>query len=233
MLYSWFPTERPTPAQRQTFEVRNFPELVQVIGAPRAFPSKKGIPMFSPAIWPPGAPKTLANVLSVQFGVLDYDDVPFDDLAEMLARMDVPYVFVSSWSHGDREKAREAMAKLKAARLPKGRPSMEDLFKASWAKHERPSEAASADDADWAEAQALVRGRLLVPFSRPVTPEEYPRVWRHLYEQYRWGRCVSDDSCRDASHCYFVPAHPQNPPKPPIYIDQSRGQHLWRVYSTA
>lgn len=208
---SWFPRENPTADERRVEHYESFPAFVQALGPPRPYPAKMGIPMYSPAEWPPGVPKKLEHVLRVHFGVLDYDDVPMGDLAQVLARIDVPYVFCSSWSHGDPYKTKLALEQQSRAQSPL------DRALSGW---DPPSAAPPPES-------RLVRGRLLVPFSRPVLPTEWRRVWQALARRYSYGRAVVDRACSDASHCYFVPAHPARPPAEPIYIDQSLGRHLW------
>jgi len=207
---TWFPNEHPTAAQRTVAQYASFPELVAALGPPRPYPRKMGIPMFSPCEWPPGTKKDLPNAMRVHFGVFDYDDVPMDDIAELLGRMDVPFMFCSSWSHGDPIKTQEALKALRASR--KTPASTPDRFASAWEPQEGPE---------------LVRGRLVVPFSRPVGIDEWRTVSHALQKRYAWKRAIADRSCVDATHCYFVPAHPANPPAQPIYIDQSLGRHLW------
>lgn len=209
---SWFPHERPQPHERRVEQYASFHAFAQALGPPRPYAAKFGIPMFSPAEWPAGAKKTLDSVMRVHFGVLDYDDVPLDDLVQLLARMDVPYVFCSSWSHGDPYKT-----KLALERMEQHRGSREAAIEKMLAAWNGPP----------TQAPSLVRGRLIVPFSRPVEISEWRRVWNVLAKRYTYGRATVDRSCSDASHCYFVPAHPKNPPAPPLYVDQSLGHHLW------
>lgn len=205
---TWFPNEHPTAAQRTVAQYASFPELVAALGPPRAYPRKLGIPMFSPCEWPPGTKKDLANALRVHFGVFDYDDVPLDDIGELLGRMDVPFMFCSSWSHGDPIKMAEARK-----RMGQQKPSTPiERFASAWEPSGGP---------------ALVRGRLVVPFSRPVEIQEWRVVAHALQKRYSWKRATPDRNCADATHCYFVPAHPSPPPATPIYIDQSLGRHLW------
>lgn len=60
-----------------------------------------------------------------------------------------------------------------------------------------------------------VRGRVLVPFSRPVLPSEWPRFWPILNERYARGR--ADSKCKDPSRRYWVPAYQEGGTAPPIY----------------
>lgn len=200
------------PHERRVEQYGSFHAFAQALGPPRPYAAKFGIPMFSPAEWPPGVKKTLDGVLRVHFGVLDYDDVPLGDLVQLLARIDVPYVFCSSWSHGDPYKTRLALERMEERGA--GRAEAIDRLLAGW-------------DGPPNEPPRLVRGRLILPFSRPVEIGEWKRVWSALASRYSHGRATVDRACSDASHCYFVPAHPQNPPAEPLYVDQSLGRHLW------
>lgn len=207
---SWFPRELSSPSERVVYRVRDFTELVSLLGPPKPYRAKLGIPMFSPAEWPPGTKKTKEFVQRVHFGVLDYDDVPEDDLAGLLARVDVPHLFVSSWHHGDPYKTQLALNNLKkTGALSAARPkTAKDAFLAAWGNSS-------------SEVPKLVRGRLLVPFSRPVEVAEWPRFWRVFIQRFTFGLARPDTSCSDSSRCFFYPAHPPEPPKPPIYLDAS------------
>lgn len=48
--------------------------------------------------------------------------------------------------------------------------------------------------------------RLIVPFSRPVLPSEWPEFWPIFEKTYCGG--ISDKSTKDASRRYYFPAHP-------------------------
>lgn len=209
---SWFPRENPAPSERRSYQVRDFRELVAFLGPPKPYKAKLGIPMFSPAEWPEGARKTKDLVQRVHFGVLDYDDIPEDDIAGLLARIDVPHLFTSSWSHGDPYKTQLAYEKMREERQRR-RPTLQEAFLAGIPGYQDP------------EKPPLVRGRLLVPFSRPVEAAEWPRFWRALIKRFSWGRAVPDPKCGDSSHAYFYPAHPAHPPKAPIYLDASAAFH--------
>jgi hypothetical protein len=56
-----------------------------------------------------------------------------------------------------------------------------------------------------ADSKGLVRARVLVPFSRPVEPFEWPEVWKKLYAETDG---LADPQCKDLGRCYFTPASP-------------------------
>lgn len=204
MKVSLFGTEmQSVPEQRV---VADFAELGTLIGPPRPYPSKKGIPMFSPAEWPVGERKTKDNVVAVHFGVLDFDDVPEDDLSELLARTGylTDFLFITSWSHGDPQKLAEALARRAATQKA-------DPFLAAWGAPSTPT---------------LVRGRLVVPFSRPVAAAEWPRFWPHLAHALEHGQAKPDRACKDPNRCYWFPAHPALPPAPPQHLLHLEGRAL-------
>jgi hypothetical protein len=73
----------------------------------------------------------------------------------------------------------------------------------------------------------LVRCRLIVPFSRPVEVQEWPRFWPIFSQTI--GRGYQDNSCSDPSRCFFIPSHPHPAPAPPIYMVRTRQPHALDV----
>lgn len=69
-----------------------------------------------------------------------------------------------------------------------------------------------------------VRGRILVPFSRPVLPSEWPRFWPILNERYARGR--ADTKCKDPSRRYWVPAYEEGGTAAPIYARSDTGKPI-------
>ena len=51
----------------------------------------------------------------------------------------------------------------------------------------------------------LWAARLVVPFSRPVLPSEWPTFWKRL--NHKFGN-IADPACKDPSRIYFIPAAP-------------------------
>jgi hypothetical protein len=49
------------------------------------------------------------------------------------------------------------------------------------------------------------RFRVVVPFSRPVTPAEYPIIWEWAAEDLEGRGQAIDEACKDASRLWFLP----------------------------
>lgn len=63
---------------------------------------KKRVPMFSPAEYRPGAPRTAANVIRIWFGVLDLDKINQAQLSQVVAQLEgLDAVLYTTWSHTD------------------------------------------------------------------------------------------------------------------------------------
>ncbi len=62
----------------------------------------------------------------------------------------------------------------------------------------------------WGQPEAgkagLFRARLVVPFTRAALPAEWPALYARLVAFF--GSTGTDESCKDASRCYFTPALP-------------------------
>lgn len=63
-----------------------------------------------------------------------------------------------------------------------------------------------------------LKGRLMFPFSRPVLPSEWPRLWHVLNDRYAEG--AADPACKDLARRYFRPSYPEGAAHPPEYIRQ-------------
>lgn len=57
--------------------------------------------------------------------------------------------------------------------------------------------------------------RLLVPFTRPVLPAEWPAFWLLFSKEYG-GLAKVDRFTKDVSRAFYFPAHPHGPPAPPV-----------------
>lgn len=192
LVVSLFPNETTSLPHQQA--AGSWLELLHLIGPPQPASSKKGQRMFSPAEWTEGAAKKKANVLRVHFGVLDLDDIAVEALEEIRSKLTVPYSFVSSWSNG-----RCAYCDGTGTRTKDGQSATCKTCNGSG----RPP-------------LNTVRGRLIVPFSRPVEAHEWPRFWPIFAQSIGLG--YQDDQCKDPNRCFFFPAHPSPPPTPPIWL---------------
>lgn len=63
-----------------------------------------------------------------------------------------------------------------------------------------------------------LKGRLMFPFSRPVLPSEWPRLWSVLNQRYAEGD--ADPACKDLARRYFRPSHPEGSKHAPEYVRQ-------------
>ena len=63
-----------------------------------------------------------------------------------------------------------------------------------------------------------LKGRLMFPFSRPVLPSEWPRLWHVLNERYAEG--AADDACKDLARRYFRPSYLEGTANAPEYVRQ-------------
>ncbi|BDD92414.1 hypothetical protein PanNE5_18540 [Pandoraea sp. NE5] len=64
----------------------------------------------------------------------------------------------------------------------------------------------AAHSSHWHEPQrGVVKYRIVLPFSRPCTLEEWPQVWKGLHILLG-GHC--DPACKDASRLYYLPSCP-------------------------
>lgn len=187
-----------SPAER-------FREIVASL-VPHQVQATKDQHQFTPAEWPPDAPtKQHHHILWVHFGVVDFDGVLEDDLAQILASIDgrMPYLFASSWSHGDIGKIAHDVW-----RRPELAPDPSAVYRVAWAGY---------------DAVPLVRGRLVFPFSRPVPGRDWYRVWPHIKSMFEIGRAKVDPGICAPGFAYYFPAHPVDPPKPPICISNFDG----------
>lgn len=50
------------------------------------------------------------------------------------------------------------------------------------------------------------RFRVVLPFNRPVTADEYARVWETIYDRIKRAGMTLDRGCKDASRFWFLPA---------------------------
>jgi hypothetical protein len=192
IVVSLFPNETtslPSPRAADSWL-----ELLHLIGPPKPAHSKKGQPMYSPAEWPDGSPKTKAGVLRVHFGVLDLDDIAEEALFEIVSRIRCPYVAVSSWGHG-------SCHSCDGTGLNKKKGDGTPCPSCNGARVAPPG---------------IVRMRVIVPFSRPVEAHEWPRFWAMFGQTIGLG--YQDESCKDPNRCFFFPTHPQQPLAPPRWL---------------
>lgn len=64
--------------------------------------------------------------------------------------------------------------------------------------------------------------RLLVPFSRPVDPAEWPALWKRLHHRFA---CLADEACKDSSRIYFLPCA-RDPDDPEHFSLSTSGEAL-------
>lgn len=69
-----------------------------------------------------------------------------------------------------------------------------------------------------------LKGRVIVPFSRPVLPSEWPRLWPVFNERFAQG--AADPKCKDSSHRYFAPSYQEGGAVPPQYVRCDEGHPI-------
>lgn len=193
-------------SQTTTQQVPDFHALVHLIGRHTPAATKEPCPQFAPIELIDNPPdRTTRSIASITFGVIDYDDVPEDDLAVVLARIEdkMPYVLLSSFSHGDPEKTIAALMKNPALGTPAG--SAPAAFHAAWGSQQPVA------------PPRLVRARLVVPFSRPCPAGDWWRVWPHLARALEHGHAKPDAQANLVTMAYYFPRHPLVPFAPPLY----------------
>jgi putative DNA primase/helicase len=72
-------------------------------------------------------------------------------------------------------------------------PRIADLFHAAYSTHSH------------APSDGKHKFRIVIPFARPVTPDEYPSIWEAV--NARLGG-VMDPACRDLARLYYLPSCP-------------------------
>lgn len=73
----------------------------------------------------------------------------------------------------------------------------------------------------WSHSPDRFCARLLVPFDRPVGPEEWARVWQHLDRSFGG---FGDPACKDPSRLYFIPACPNENGQDAFYFCETEGK---------
>jgi hypothetical protein len=199
-----------------------WPELIAAIGTPRPFLGKglvkngdAPVPMFSAAVWERGksisasdgkSDPNKAAVVGAYFGVWDLDHVATTEAHRVLGALEEQrraYVYASSFSHGC------PASEVKPDKRPQVCPSCHSggLVKAIHAVG--TSWACGYCQHAWTTSCA----RVVIPFSRMITPLEWPAVWERVELDLFKG--VSDPSAKSMVRRYFVPSFKEGGSAPP------------------
>lgn len=60
----------------------------------------------------------------------------------------------------------------------------------------------------FSSAVGALKSRVILPISRPMSPDEHGLVWRVLADALARGGIVVDGACKDPSRAFFVPSRP-------------------------
>ena len=172
-------------------------------------PDKLGTKCFSPVVYRPGTTRALKNIEHVTAMVLDFDHLAAADTQHVRATLLAEgwaYIAYTSFSHGTAGKLVEVAAE---ARLPD--------VEVDPREHAGPNATASV-----AAPPNEDCFRVLVVISRPILPEEYPRVWRFLNEKLGGH---ADPNAKDISRIWFVPSCPEER-LPKAWVSEANGRAL-------
>lgn len=156
----------PTPHLRVGL---SFAELVEAIGPPKSYPTKKSPGMYSPAEWLPGHTRGLQGIACVHFGVLDVDHFTQDATAALvgdLTNRGLAFYLVSTWSNGEKS-TEDVCARLL---VPFSRPVLVSEWPRFWRGFSEEITGRAADekckDASRAYyAPSFCEGRHIEPFA--------------------------------------------------------------------
>lgn len=132
----------------------------------------------------------------------------------------IPMFSPAEWTPGERK------TKTNVERVHFGVLDLDDLTEDELASVLAPLEHPYLLASSWSHGvkPGLFRARLVVPFTRAVEVREWPAF--HAAFARVVGRGLADPACKDPNRCFWVPAHPENPPAEPIYVVSHEGEPL-------